>query len=740
MGKRTAYAPYEHFMLRAPLLPVGLLSSIPHTTDQLFPWLKELWNQDIIREGIILGSFDLSQRIDLEFNRKGSVLPDPGVMYSLLRYLCRYSSRCTPFGTFAGFSPGCMGAETKVSLVQSAQHKLHARLDMEYLAGIARLLSADILIREKLLFSGNTTLYRVGSRWHYVEVRIKPGKSGKYYDIVTIDDGGIVGAILEFCRDGKSLSQIRDHLITRGWAENEVKEYVESLADAQIIVTGLEPVICGPEYIDCLLSELGRDFSSHHIVSSLAELSLLLTRMTRPLSILANLHRIEPITRAITVPLNRNHLIQVDTLLDATTITSDARLAGQVLLGLRIIKALAPTRRSDVMKGFREAFVKRYGDRKVLLVKALDPETGIGLEGSVEGYWTDPVPWIEDLGWGPGARTVATVNNPGHSWLVKKYYQSIRDGDQYLNLDSTDLQSIQIHEGNWPVQMTAIVELFESEIPGDPGIHFLSGSAGNPAYLLARFGFADPGVTNDWINQLIGDEQADSPDCLFAEVVHLPEDRTGNVLQRPSFLQNEIPYLARSVKAGEFRIPVTELMISVENESVVITSSVSGRRIHPCMTSAYNHQLGNLAVYKLLHRIQYQDIVPGYSPDWGDAVARAPFIPGITFGKLILSHPAWILHCSEIAGWLHPERNEADIHHLCSWKNDRKMPDEMIWMDWDQELYFNWNNANLMLALWDAIRGLGSVRVRPFYLSGGTPVKSPDGSHANQFVFCFHKS
>jgi lantibiotic biosynthesis protein len=740
MGKRIAYDPYEHFMLRAPLLPVGFLSEIPESPDQLLPWLKELWKNPLIREGIILGSNEFSQRIDYEFSSIKIVQPDTGLLLSLLRYLCRFSSRCTPFGTFAGFSMGKIGTETAIKLARSVDHQLHARPDMEYLMSIARLLEEDPVIREKLLFIANTTLYRVGSRWHYIEVKIPAGKLRKIYDIVTIDDGGVVGNILEFCRDGRLLEEIRNYLVNGGWLEQEVSDFVESLVDSQVIVSGLEPVICGGEYLECLISQLTGEFDCHEVVRSLVRMKTLFEKMNHPCLVLENLPMIDPILSSIPVDVNRNHLIQVDMKMGNCGMTIDSQVSGQILLGLRILKALSPVGRTDVLKGFREAFTKRYGDRKILLVKALDPETGIGLEGLVEGYWTDPVPWIDDLRWGPDFRSAPAPGNSGNSWLKERFFDTFRSGQLYVNLESSDLQSIGIHDGSWPNQMTAMVELFEPESPGELFIHMLFGSSGNPAYLLGRFGFADPTATLEWIDQLIKDERSAHPDIVFAEVVHLPEDRTGNVLMRPDFLDFDIPYLARSTKSRDHQIPVTDLLVGVENQQIVLFSETTGKKIIPYMTNAYNHQLGNLAVYKFLHRIRLQDSDPAYQPDWGESIGQATFVPGIRFKNLILSSPEWLIHVKDIAKWIHIEKMEIDLSELIAWKNEQNMPDEMMWMSSDQELFFNWTNPNLVLALWDVIRNYSFFRIRPFYLSQGTPVKSPDGSHANQFVFCFKKS
>jgi hypothetical protein len=740
MGKRTSYDPYDHFMLRAPLFPIGLLSAIPELPEELFTWLKSMWRDPLVREGLMLGSFEFSQRIDQEFNSGKPTPPDNGLLHSLLRYLCRFSSRCTPFGTFAGFCTGEIGQFTSMVLGEQENHFLHARPDMEYLMGIARLLQVDPSIRESLLFTANTSLYKVGSRWHYVEIKIPPGNHKKSYDIVTIDDGSVIEDLLEYCVDGRTTDEIRIYLNGGGWPENEVAEFVESLVDSQVIVSGIEPVVCGPEYIEMLTSSFRPECRDHPIVRSLDEIREVFDQIDHPLAVLKSLPSLEKILAGIPVSVNRNHLIQVDMNLCHSSMTIDMSISNQILLGLRILKSISMTSTPELLNGFSEAFTKRYGDRKVQLVKALDPETGIGLEGAVEGYWTDPVAWIDDLNWGPAFNKSSVESNPGNHWLQGKIFEIIREGKLYLTLESSDLQSIGIHEGSWPNQMTALVELFETESDQELNIHFLHGSAGNPSFLLGRFGFADPDSTRNWISQLIADEIALSPDEVFAEVIHLPEDRTGNVLQRPSFLNFEIPYLANSAKSREFQIPVTDLMISVDGKKIILTSASSGKKIRPRMTNAYNHQLGNLAIYKFLYRVQFQEPTSSFRPHWGDIISQASFIPGVRFKNMILTAPIWFIHCDEIAKWFHPEKNEVDLIDLLAWREAKQMPEEMLWISSDQELFFNWRNPNLLLALWDSIRNHDIVRVRPFYLSQGTPVKGPDGVYANQMVLCYRKS
>ena len=739
MGKRISYDPYGHFLLRAPLFPVGLLTSVPETPDQLTLWLKNLWRDPLFREGLLLGSYDFSSLVEKEFNKANPDI-DRSVLWALLRYACRFSSRCTPFGTFAGFAAGSTGPANSVKLNSAKGHQLHARPDMEYLMRVARFFESDRDVREYLLFSGNTSIYRVANAWHYVEILRPEGKVRKQYDIVRVSDMKVIGQILEYCRGGRYPRDIRSFLTGLGWDYNEVGEFVHSLITSQVLVSNLEPVVCGQEYLQSLHAILVAIPGNHKVIQSFLKLKEIFDRIENPGDVLSNLDLLESIVSEIPISNNRNHLIQVDMKLDASSVSVNESVTGQVLLGLRILKSLSKVNRQDSMKTFREAFIKRYGNRRVELVRVLDPETGIGLEGSVEGYWTDPVPWIDDLEWGPPAPAVFAAEDQGNPWLAAKLYELVRNQQLYLTLESSDLQSIGIHEGSWHAQMTALVELSGDTWAGDIEVHFIHGSSGNPAFLLGRFGFADPERTREWIGQLIEDECAEFPDMIFAEVVHLPEDRTGNVLQRPAFLTYEIPYLAGSTKDPAHQIPVSDLLISIENQKIVLWSASLEKPIRPYMTNAYNHQLGNVAIYKFLHRIRFQDPEENYKPDWGNSLFNAPFMPGIRFKNLVLASPVWLVVCKDIARWIHAETNESNLVSLTEWRMERQMPEEMLWIESDQELYVNWTNHNLVMALWDVIKSRKQARYRPFFFTGATPVAGPAGCHANQFVFCFKRS
>jgi hypothetical protein len=71
--------------------------------------------------------------------------------------------------------------------------------------------------------------------------------------------------------------------------------------------------------------------------------------------------------------------------------------------------------------------------------------------------------------------------------------------------------------------------------------------------LLGRFCHGSPAMT-ELVGELIAAEERLHPDVIFAEVVHLPEGRIGNILIRPVLRSYEIAYLGKAVRIA---IPTT---------------------------------------------------------------------------------------------------------------------------------------------------------------------------------------
>ena len=107
MPKNNPYNILSEYVLRTPLLPFSFfqeLTKSEHITDQA---LYDAVNDKIIVEALYLASPSLYSEIQKWKKEELTDLKEiKRLKFSILKYLSRMASRCTPFGMFAGCSVG----------------------------------------------------------------------------------------------------------------------------------------------------------------------------------------------------------------------------------------------------------------------------------------------------------------------------------------------------------------------------------------------------------------------------------------------------------------------------------------------------------------------------------------------------------------------------------------------------------------------------------------------------------
>ncbi|WP_179415579.1 lantibiotic dehydratase [Mucilaginibacter sp. E4BP6] len=126
------YSPYHFFekiILRTPYLPLG--------NEVLLKDVYTLLKDDFFLEAIYLASPILyHETIKLKLN----LIPGkekPRLELSLLKYLKRMTSRCTPFGLFATTGIPSWSEKSEIKY-KNTDFFRHSRIDMEYLVNLSR--------------------------------------------------------------------------------------------------------------------------------------------------------------------------------------------------------------------------------------------------------------------------------------------------------------------------------------------------------------------------------------------------------------------------------------------------------------------------------------------------------------------------------------------------------------------------------------------------------------------------
>ncbi len=694
--------------------PERLEQALARDRARLRAWLQEALERPEIAEALFLASPSLFDalagwRADPD-SRKGKRAEN-----AMVRYLQRMATRPTPFGLFSGCSLGSLDASpTRLRLGSRTSYQRHTRLDMDYLFALCEDLGRDEALRRELSYRPNSSLYRTAGRLRYAEARLE-GKLRSHH-LVALEPTSYLEETLARAAAGAQPDGLAAALVA-GDPDGEVtledaEEYVGELIQTQVLVSDLTPGVTGPEAIHGLEEQLAALPSGHAAAAALAGARATLAELDAA-GLGAAPERYRAVAEALkelptSVELSR--LFQVDMVkpADSADPANTPRLAPVVIQelqrGMALLHRLFGRSRQDNLERFRQDFADRYGEgRWVPLTEALDEETGIGFERS-EGGEASPLLQGLVLGQPPAESTVPW--GPLQAWQLRKLEETLARGIQEIELTEKDLEKLAPRE-SMPlpdaVQAMAVLAAASEEDVDEGRFLLLWKGAGGPsgARLLGRFCHADPELEAR-VREHLEAEEAARPGAVFAEIVHLPQGRIGNILMRPVLRGYEIPYLGRSGAPPERQIPLTDLAVTVADKRIVLRSERLGREVIPRLTSAHNFSLG-LGIYRFLCSLQFQGVLGGVGWSWGP-LESAAFLPRVKSGRLVLERARWRLAEEEIKT-LSRESGAARFAAVQRWRAERRLPRRVLLGDGDNELLVDFDNLLSVEAWLDVLEG-----------------------------------
>ncbi|HVE64968.1 MAG TPA: lantibiotic dehydratase, partial [Thermoanaerobaculia bacterium] len=271
---------------------------------------------------------------------------------------------------------------------------------------------------------------------------------------------------------------------------------------------------------------------------------------------------------------------------------------------------------------------------------------------------------------------------------------------------------------------------------GDFRVLWFGSDGPSGARLLGRFCDADPELAQR-VNEHLRAEEALDPEAVFAEVVHLPEGRLGNVLFRPLLRDYEIPYLGRSGAPRDRQIPIEDLWLSVSQDRIVLRSERLGRRVVPRLTSAHNYRWRSVGgVYRFLGELQAQGSTAHLGWDWGP-LWSARYLPRVTCGRLVLSLAQWTVGKKELER-LGAARGAERFRIVQSWRAERRLPRWIILADGDNRLPIDLANVLSVDTLVHLVKDRPEARVTEMFPGPDELVATgPEGRFLHELVVPF---
>ena len=749
-AKQPGHRALPQFVLRTPTLPFDVLDRWSAEPDLAArrALLRALVDDAAVREAVFVASPDLERQIPT-WQREPDAPGSVAVERALVRYVSRMASRCTPFGLFAAVAIAPLGAHTRLDVPPRGAAWRRTRLDNDVLFAFTTALGRDRTVRDRVRYRGNSSLYAVAARLRYAEARVAGAL--RSYQLVAVDPTDYLDALLaRSTGEGATRAELVEVLTADPEVSaEEAAAFLDEVIDTQLLVPVLGPHVTGPEPTEGLARLLrSLDLVDHASVLDEARRAIGAIDAAAP-GVPAEAYRaIEAeLGRRLPIAIEASRLFQVDLYKPAAEASLGPAVTAELLHGAELLHRLTPNGGDD-WSSFRGRFIARYETREVPLLEVLDDETGIGFGGAETNARAAPL--IAGLAMPMARGPAQALVRDRDRHLVVLVARALEARATELELSPADIDKLTERD---PMRLADVVSINAVLVAESPeavetgNYRVRLGGVGMGAQLLGRFthGSAD---AHALVEQISRAEEAFHPDAVFAEIVHLPEGRLGNILLRPVLRGHEIPYLGTSGAPLDRQIEVSDLVVSVVGDRVVLRSRRLGREVRPRMTTAHNFaNPRSLAPYRFLCAHASQGT--GYASwQWG-VLEHLPFLPRLRHGRFVLSRARWILQDHELApleaafSGLAAAKTPAQITAIrartaaviANLRDQLRLPRWIAIADGDNELVVDLDNELMVDSAAHLLKGRKAAVVQELYPGPGELCAGgPEGRFVHELV------
>lgn len=632
---------------------------------------------------------------------------------TLYKYYNRMSFRCTPFGAFASCTMAGWSAIDRLVLERKAI--LHVLPSWKWLqARNARLResSGDFMIYS------NPSLYRQGNFWRYTISRA--GANGK----------------LDFSLQGIAAERLNNYLI---------RQSARTLLKRSELVTLLKDRSgCSADdaatYIDFLMAEqvLLSEFDGSLLENGLVERN---RKDPEPVANFGEEQRSIVIPAAPSIAERAAKLGELNmgsgTTADADMFYTSAGRAvktggigdwqqhelGQAIgLLARLVRPFNP----PALQDFIAAFKHRFGGRRVPLLEALDPDTGMSYDG-LHNY-------------AEGNGLLAGLNFPANNKTVTNHdWDAVRQ--LFLRIWLQDRK-----RGEWDKVVLREEDLSlperteERHLKMPPSLSVLYSRAGDQLVLDNIGGASATSLTGrfsvfsgEWsafCRQIALAEKNANPDILFAELHQLSHEHVDNINRRVQIYDHVIALSGYPMAKAAGIVFPADMLLSVRGDDLILESVSLGKRIIPRLPTAYNYHHNETPVFRLLAHLQFQGLQVNFNFDPEKLFPGLPFYPRVEIRRCIFSLAKWILNGEDIKFL---SDRPVSLGRLHQFRQEKGIPRFVSLGGTDQQLVFDLVDDSEAIFFLDCLLGAGRTVLHEFLYPGGS-VSDGSDSFAAQSI------
>ncbi|MDQ6527694.1 lantibiotic dehydratase family protein [Flavobacterium sp. LHD-85] len=722
---------FSQYVLRTPLFPISFY--LDFLKNYNYEKATAICQNPLVKEALSLASPELVQELNKwesfkadSFNDKKSALE-----FTLLKYISRMSSRCTPFGLFAGCSVGKIDTETNVILDLPEKYKRFTQFDMQFWVSLLQNIAKRETAIFHLKYCPNSSIYEFGDFYRYIEYKYI--KTKREHSITSLRKSDALKEIMLQTKSGLTIDEMVSVLANDDSEKEEAYEFIMHLINFQFLVSEIEATITSNNEFERVLSILKN-------VPDLKKEYQFLKNINKQVldldtSLVPSENQYKKIKKNILeegFEYDEKYLFQTDLTTTPLSNSLNASVTKKVTKGLRFLNGIQPKKESNNIITFIKAFSQRYESQEMPLMTILDTESGLGYP--INHDMNDSNEILEAFSFKQKKDKNENQVWTSYNFILEKKLQECLSKNQIkIELSESDFPDFDANFDYTPATFSALIEIYSNE-------KLTIESSGNisAAKFLGRFCNGNSEI-HKLTQEIIQKEQNYHHDKILAEIVHIPQSRTGNILRRPVLRNYEIAYLANSGVGKKSTIDLNDLFVSIKNDKIILRSKKLDKEVIPCLSNAHNFYDNSLPVYHFLCDLQAQNIKPIFSFNWGILESHYSYFPRVEYNEIILSKAKWIITKEEIASFL--KLSTKDLYEAFSkWRIRKYIPCLVNWVNSDNTLLLDFQTEIGIQLFLKSVRNRDKIVLEEFLFAGESIVKNSAGEgFNNQFIVSFFK-
>jgi len=717
---------HEKLILRTPLLPFGYFD-----LDNLD--LKDL-QESKVQESLYLSSRVFLRELNKVLNASNGGLVNQKVEFSLYKYLLRMTSRCTPFGLSSGSSVIEWNDYKDIVIDREVDKK--CTLDSEFVLQVCKELSDLHTVRDNLVFYVNNTLDLIFDKYIYLSYTIN--KSQREYTLNKVEKDELIEFVISSALSGIKIRNLIDRIsevLDESYTNNEISAYVDDLINSQVLVSELEPYVCGPNDIpDQITNFLKETLSNDPTFDNEAKEKVKEVLKLRDICIaLENNFGIDLHKQAATIservlPSSKENVLQVDFFRDVNSASGiNTSYKQKIIKTIEFFERLFPFSESDSMVRFRSAFYKKYEEREVPLMEVFNPETGINFVDKDPFHGNSIIEHLSTFRLDESNQLLSF--NKTEKFLFKKLLESISSNSYNVDFQISDIQSFELDSTN-NLAATFIVVFQALE---DRNMVFEKYSTSSSLNLFSRFTHRSKEL-DELAAEISAYEDKYYKNFLVAELAHLPNQRAGNIIKRTNHRQYELSIFSRNSKHGNGCLYIKDITLRMSNGKFYLRSKKHNKDIIIKNSSAQNFYLNSLPLYQFLCELQHQQAKKGVSFSWGGISPMMTFLPRVTFEGVIVSAATWQFKKIEYSTIIKVDNIDSQVRLLLAFLEKWRIPRYFSIVHGDNYLLIDSKSNNSLRLFLNEIKKKDGIVLKEF-LGSTSSVRDGEGKrYINQIM------